>query len=284
MKRRSFLQQTGLAVAGSEIALASDSTLSHEAADVVSEGDSRRRVLVTSAHSVLARETADALHADYDVQLTAPTEIATRHPFTQNGLGHEKATNMLVRGMDAIVHVAEPGIDASEEEQIDYRTRCTYNLLRAATEERVPHVVYLSSLQMLTGYDEDFEVTEDWRPLPSDDADMLSHYLGEFTCREFAREGNVGVVVLRLGRIAKTEEVSGQPFDPTRVDQRDVVQAVSKVLGARFSGSGPLTRNWSVFHIQSGSPLARFTSNRAIGAFGYAPQFPQVHGLPAGKN
>ncbi len=273
MKRRSFLQHSGFAVGGSGGALASAGARLSKADDVVSEQDSPRRVLVTSAHSVLARKIADALDVGYDIQLTAPSEISTQHPFIRSGLGHDKTTNTLVRGMDAIVHVAQPLAEASEEDQIDYRTRGTYNLLRAAADERVRHVLYLSSLQMLTGYNEDFEVTEDWRPLPSDDAQVLSHYLGEFTCREFAREGRIGVVVLRLGKIVQAEEVAGKPFDPMWVNQRDVVQAVSKALAARLSGKGPLARTWSVFHIQSGSPQARFTSARANSVFGYTPQF-----------
>ena len=273
MKRRSFLQHSGFAVSGSGGVLASAGERLSQADDAVSEEDSLRRVLVTSGHSVLAQKIADALDVGYDVQLTAPSDISTRHPFTRSGLGHDKTTNTLVRGIDAIVHVAEPPVEMSEEDQIDYRTRGTYNLLRAAADEGVRHVLYLSSLQMFAGYNEDFEVTEDWRPLPSDDAQVLSQYLGEFTCREFTREGQIGVVVLRLGKIVQAEEVEEKPLGPTEVSQRDVVQAVYKALGARLSGKGPLARTWSVFHIQSGSPQARFTSARASSVFGYAPQF-----------
>ena len=277
MKRRSFLQQAGLAVAGSGGALGAPGSARaqpHEVADLVIAENSPKRVLVTSAHSALARAIADALAVDYEVRLTAPSEIGTRHPFSKSGLGHDESTNKLVRGMDVVVHVAQPAADASGEDQIDYRTRGTYNLLRASADEGVRHVLYLSSLQMMTGYEENFEVTEDWRPLPSDDAQVLSHYLGEFTCREFARDGRLGVIVLRLGKIVQASEVAGKPFDSMWVDQRDVVQAVCKALGARLSGKGPLARTWSLFHIQSSSPLARFTSGQAKSAFEYAPQFP----------
>lgn len=157
---------------------------------------------------------------------------------------------------------------------MDYRTRGTYNLLRSASEQGVPHIIYLSSLKLLTGYDRGFEVTEDWRPVPSGDAEVLSHYLGEFTCREFAREGRLGVVVLRLGEVVQGNEVAGEAFDPLWLDHRDAVQAVAKALDARLAGAGPAGRSWSVFHIASGSPQARFTCERAKRAFGYAPQFP----------
>ena len=274
MKRRRFLRQAGLTVVGTGGALTSARAQAPEAATVVERAqNARKRVLVTSAHSTLTRAIADALAAAYDVQLTAPSEVATRHPFTRNDLD-EKTTNTLVRGMDAIVHVAQPPAQSSQTDHIDYRTRGTYNLLRSAADEGVRHALYLSSLRMLTGYEKDFAVTEDWRPLPSEDADVLSHYLGEFTCREFAREGRLGVVVLRLGKVVQGDDVAGKLFDPSWIDQRDVVQAVSKALAARLAGKGPLAHNWSVFHIESGSPQARFTSERAKHAFGYAPQFP----------
>jgi nucleoside-diphosphate-sugar epimerase len=51
------------------------------------------------------------------------------------------------------------------------------------------------------GYNESFEVDEEWRPLPTIASAGLSDHLGEFTCREFSREGKLNVVVLRLGNI-----------------------------------------------------------------------------------
>lgn len=275
MKRRSFLQQAGLSVAGGGVALISAGPHS-EAADALDQRDSPKRVLVTSAHTDLAQAIADALAVNYVVHLTASSEVATRHSFTKTELGDDNTVDTLVRGMDTIVHLAQPPDDARDEDQIDCLTRGTYNLLRSAASEGVRHVLYLSSLELLTGYDEDFEVTEDWRPLPSDDAHVLSHYLGEFTCREFAREGRVGVVVLRLGKIVHAGQLAGEPFNPMWIDQRDAVQAVSKAMKARLSGTGPLARGWSVFHIHSGSPRARFTSERAKREFGYEPQFLQA--------
>jgi nucleoside-diphosphate-sugar epimerase len=239
----------------------------------LNQRDSPKRVLVTSAHTDLAQAIADALAVNYEVHLTAPGEVATRHSFSKIELGDDSPVDTLVRGMDTIVHLAQPPDDARDEDHIDDCTRGTYNLLRSAASEGVRHVFYLSSLELLIGYDEEFEVTEDWRPLPSDDAQVLSHCLGEFTCREFAREGRVGVVVLRLGKIVRADQLAGAPFNPLWIDQRDAVQAVSKAMKARLSGTGPLTRAWSVFHIHSGSPQARFTSERAKREFGYEPQF-----------
>ena len=83
--------------------------------------------------------------------------------------------------------------------------RSTYNLLLAAAQHGVKNIVYLSSLAIMTGYPEDLAVDEDWRPLAKGDSPGLAEYLGEVVCREFAREGKIHAVVLRLGNVVQGE-------------------------------------------------------------------------------
>lgn len=281
MRRRDFLQKTAFTalgapvLAGAEGRAAAPAALPTPRAARPSQAPAgkKRNVLITSAHSRLAQAMADALAADCQIRLTAVADVRTSHPFTRCDLGHGAATTEPVRGMDAIVHVAEPLPGAGEAERIDHRTRCTYNLLRAAVQEGVTRVVYLSSLAMMTAYDPEFEVSEDWRPLPHSEATGLSDYLGEFTCREFARQGRLRVVVLRLGRVVRAEAVAGKPFDPLWVDERDVAQAVGLVLVARDNDPRPGHDRWSVFHIGHDSPRARFSVAKAKRLLGYKPQF-----------
>ena len=280
MKRRHFLQRAGLLCAsGTTIAagatIASGTTKAATAAqsDQAKEDGQIKSVLVTSAQTPLAKAIAAALGDAYRVHLTGPREMVTDLPYTRSDLGHDESTDRLVSGMDAVVHVAQPPPGASERERIDRRTRGTYNLLRAAATQGVRRVVYLSSLAMMTGYDEDFEVSEDWRPPLTDSPHVLSDCLGEFTCREFARSGQLGVVVLRLGTVVKADEVKGKPFDPLWVEERDAASAVRGALSAQFSDNASSVGFWKIFHIQSGSPRARFTSARAQSSLGYQPQF-----------
>jgi nucleoside-diphosphate-sugar epimerase len=179
----------------------------------------------------------------------------------------------MVRGLDAIVHVAQPPPTATEAEKIDYRTRCTYNLLKAAARERVRRLIYLSSLRMMTGYDEQFEVAEDWRPLPTPEPDSISHFLGEFVCREFAREGKLDVIILRLGTVVRAEAVSGKRFDPLWVDERDMIQAVSLALNRLCKENASSPGFWSVLHILSQSPHVPFSVIKAKRLLGYKPRF-----------
>ena len=226
----------------------------------------QKTVLITSARSPLAESLAAGLANQYSLRLTERAPVRTAHSFVPCELGDDSKTNALVRGVDAIVHVAEPLPGETGGQQLDLLTRCTYNLLFAAAQESIGRVVLLSSLEVMAGYPAELTVSETWRPKPGTEAAVLSKHLGEFTCREFARQGKCNVVVLRLGKVVRARDTLGKPFDPMWVEEGDVVQAVSAALSAK-AGS------WQVFHIQADSPGARFAVSRAKAALGYRPRF-----------
>jgi len=142
-------------------------------------------------------------------------------------------------------------------------------------DEGVPRFVYLSSLSIMEGYEPNLVVTERWRPVPSTDTPVLCYHLGEYVCREFTREGDITVVCLRLGKL----EAQGDVSDPTALHIDDAVHAVERALITELRSSqtararpGPSTR-WSVFHIQSPVPNARFMTATAERVLGYIPTF-----------
>ena len=208
-------------------------------------------VLITSGETALARALAAALSGEHEVVLTDVVEVETDRDFVTCELGHEGETEALVDGMDAIVHLAElPEALKSDAREMDFQTRCTYNLMYAAREKNVPHVVYVSSLHLFASCDPNYQVTEVWAPRPSTEAEPLARYLGEFTCREFAREHSVRVTCLRFG------DVGGDGTMALTV--ADAVKAIGRVLAT----DGPM---WQVLHVQSDVPHARFPIDRAMG-------------------
>ena len=46
-----------------------------------------------------------------------------------------------------------------------------------------------------------------WRPRPTTDLFPLSRHLGEFVCREFAREGQINISIIRLGDIIDEDTI-----------------------------------------------------------------------------
>jgi nucleoside-diphosphate-sugar epimerase len=229
------------------------------------KGEKHLKILITSATALLARSLADLLSGEHQIRLTAQTQVKCEHEFVLCALDHDASSNLLVRGMDAIVHVGEPLPESGAGEQIDYLTRCTYNLLMAATAEGVSKVVYLSSLDLMTDYDKNYIVDERWRPLPRPEPPTLSKYLGESTCKEFAREGKLNVVILRLGQTMRVED-GQKPSASVWVDERDVAQAICKALTTD-------TTEWAIYHVEVDAPHARFSIAKAKSELGFQPHY-----------
>ena len=110
------------------------------------------RILITSGGNQRCAVLADQLAQSHEVRLSERVHVETAHEFVQCALGHDRSTNLLTRGMNAIVHAVEPLPDEDVSAQIDAASRCTYNLLMAAVEEGVPQVVLLSTLELMADY------------------------------------------------------------------------------------------------------------------------------------
>ncbi|MEZ4679710.1 MAG: NAD-dependent epimerase/dehydratase family protein [Caldilineaceae bacterium] len=224
-------------------------------------------LLITSAAATLAQTLAEALRTNHTVRLTERVPVTGVTDLAISPLGPDFSTNLLVRGVEAIIHVAEPLATDSDLQRIDYLTRCTYNLCVAAAAEGVKRLIYLNTLQVMAAYDPTYLVGESWRPRPTTAAPLLAKHLGESTCREFARECKLEVVSLRLGNIiSDTDGATGEQA-AMALDSRDAVQAVELALAKE------LPRRWSVFHIQHKSAQARFPIFYAEQELGFSPQY-----------
>ncbi len=233
------------------------------------------KILITAGASALAQDLAQALSPEHSVLLTDVADVETQWPFVRCDLGHDAATDRLVTGVDAIILLAAafPGSvegaavtdDGAANRLVDYHTRCNYNLLDAASEAGVARCVYASSLSLFASCEEDWAVDELWRPRPTTEPAVLAQHLGEFACREFGREGRISITCLRLGQLDDAVEAAAQPHDPTWLARADAVQAFQCALAAP-------AEPWAIYHIQSDFPGARFSTDRAQGALGYAPR------------
>jgi nucleoside-diphosphate-sugar epimerase len=219
-------------------------------------------LLITSAGSELAQIVVHGLTGRHALRLTDRRDHRLTGEFAQSPLGHDASTNLLVRGVDAVVHVAEPDPVDTGTEYLDYMTRATYNLLLAASQEHVGRVVYLSTLDLMAAYGPEYEVTERWRPRPSPEPRLLGKHLGEIVCREFARERKLTVVALRVGM-----PISGGGHDllhPMAIAAGDVAAAVDRALTAAVAP-------WSAIHVQGEFPGARFAIADARRILGFNP-------------
>lgn len=218
----------------------------------------------------MAQFLTQSLAAHHHVRLTErvqleppPTVNKGEQPTAEGGiefvcspLEHDFGSNLLAREMDTVIHVAEPLDTDNEYTQIDILTRCTYNLLVAAVQEGVPHLLLLSTLALMTEYQPSYRISERWRPQPSTDPYVLSKHLAEFTAREFAREQKIHVTVVRLGQLVYPDREPLSVGELPAVDAAVVAQAVDHLLHK------PAER-WSIYHIGNESTHPHFTMSKA---------------------
>ena len=231
-------------------------------------------ILITGASTRIGRLLADALSESHSVTISDRVPASDADNFVLCDLNHDPATNDLVRDMDVVIHTGQVNAELPVSEQLDGGMRCVYNLVRAAAEAGVPRFVFLSSLSVMGRYDEDYAVTERWLPAPTTEADVLCFHLGEFICREFAREQRIEVVCLRLGDLIGGEESA--PLSTSALFPEDAIQAVEKALTTDISEGYADSRSyWAVFHIQSDVTNRRFLTTTAETRLGYRPSGPR---------
>ena len=229
------------------------------------------RILLTGAASDLGRTLTTALEADGHRLLLVDGEAVSASAQSEAcvaDLTESDAIWSAVRGVEAVVHTGEPPANVPADPKVrdafllDYYTRGTHVLFKAGVEAGVKRFVYGSTLDLFRPYPEDVYISEMWRPLPTTDTESLARYLGELTCREFARDFLVGVTALRLGTIALEEEVVGQPPDLTWLDRRDAVRSFCSALERDTSDHPNWSRRWGLFHVCATPPNPKYVHNR----------------------
>ena len=207
------------------------------------------RVLITGAATPFGQTLAADLADTHQLRLTDCEAITTEREFVQSALGHDETTDALVADIDIIIHQAyAPRPADGETTWLDHNSRRTYNLLLAASEAAVKHVILVSSIDLFAPYDDNLTVGEHWKPLPSCEPAILGAHLAEFTTREFAHSHALKVTIVRLGHLVRAEEVSSQSYDPMWLDESDAVQAVENILA---KGNSERRSQYGIAHILS---------------------------------
>ena len=180
----------------------------------------------------------------------------------------------LVQGAHAIVHLAprlvvETLKDRPGGDLLDVAARGTHVLYKAALEAGVTRAVQASTLAVMDAYDDDLEVTEQWRPRPAPEPRQLAPYLAELVAREFTRdvqlETPMDVICLRLAG-----------FTHLAVD--DAAQAIVGAVAKLREGGRRRGHRFRLYHVAPLTSEARYTSALAQRELGYATPSPSGKG------
>lgn len=214
-------------------------------------------VLITSAASPTGALLAAALQGEYTVHCT---DLRSRAggDIEACELEHDDATDAIVSGIEAIVHVGYAGQDGDETALVDYHTRRTYNLLYAAAHAGVQRVINISTLRLYEPYEENLTVTENWRPMPTaSEPQLLACHLGEIVAKEFARDRLLRVLNLRLGfPFVEGDAAAHAAGQTAAIATADVAHSVARALHCELD-------YWQCAHVQSPVDGQRFLTQRA---------------------
>jgi len=203
------------------------------------------KLLITGADRPLGQLLCVALEKEHQVKAVSRENCDHRDT---------EAFAFICKDVDAILHcdVFDPVGDLSEQVCLDWATRGTYVLMQAARNAGVKRVVLASHLSLFEGYPEHYVVDETWQPQPQPCAESLAPYLAELTCREFAREGGICALGIRLGALG----ASGGTLET------DGVTAFKGALDLKFE---PLGYRWQIFHVCSGKRFPMRSARSALG-------------------
>jgi nucleoside-diphosphate-sugar epimerase len=218
------------------------------------------KITLTGANRPLGRLALEHLSKQHTVVpiCCAPETVGGQSPCRTVDLCDEQQVEPIVNGADAIVHLAEfdprSGSTAIDEKTLLERASFgAYRLCWAAREAGAARMVIVGSLAVFDSYPADYLIDELWQPRPSSEPNCLAPYVPELVAREFAREGGIGIVCLRFGRIGD---------DPEGTPVEDALEAIDRSLAYPFTDRG---YRWRVFHISSSPRFIMRNAHRELG-------------------
>ncbi|NKB68096.1 MAG: NAD-dependent epimerase/dehydratase family protein [Candidatus Latescibacteria bacterium] len=235
------------------------------------------RVLIAGAAGRLGREIARVLEDDYQVRLFDAVGDGEGEWVLGEPVDPEAAGRAL-EGVDALILTGEPPLQvpadevARDEMILDWATRGTHVLCTAAVEEGVKRIVYGGTLEVFAGYPDTVYISEMHKPLPGPEIYSMARYLGELTCREFARDHRLTATGLRLGKLVCAEEVDRREADYLWLDRRDAAQAFQRALPLDRSEALEWNGRWALYHIAAEWAKPKFLIDRAR-SMGYEPEY-----------
>ena len=229
------------------------------------------KILLSGASDPFAFVLSSALRKKHEIRLTDTVQVDTDREFVISELNHDEVTDRLVKDVDVLICLPySRRAKDHETDWIDVTTRRQYNLLSAAATANVSQIIAISTLDLMTPYDKDMTVTEDWKPLPSTDPEILGAHLTEFVAKEFAHSNTLNITIFRLGHLVREQETRGKEYDPMWLDESDAAEAISLLTDQNFSPIPPEIP-YRVLHLQSVSKFSRFSSQRTCSLLNFVP-------------
>lgn len=246
----------------------------------------KQRILITGASGRVGVRVIPLLKQKYDLILTDLKKPENSDlPFIQADLTDFNQVQHLMRGVDAIVHLAiaadkdfihkspvksssatrgmfDPQWFRFKDAMVDINVRGTFYLYEAARFAGVQKIVFFSSLTTMLGKPEYGIITSKMEPRPMNFY-ACTKLFGEHLAELYSREFGISSICLRLGQpyplnIPLDESIKKPRFRGLVVGHLDTAKAIDCALRAK--------RNYGVYYIisRSDTPYIDTSKNEEI--------------------
>lgn len=243
------------------------------------QASSRTRILLTGAAGSIGSAFFAATSSRYTFRLadkaplTLPEELAKEHEIVTLDISDLAACQEACREIDIVVHLAgDPSPEADfYASLLPNNIQGTYNIFQAAKDQGCQRVIFASSVQVFSGYEEDIQVQLETPVRP---ANMygVSKCFGEAVAAYFAHSEGLSSIAIRIGAYTRNGVVPGwmrQYPDPRSMtvylSERDFNQLL---IGCIETPNIP----FAIVHGISDNHLKRMNINSTRELVGYAPQ------------
>jgi uronate dehydrogenase len=144
--------------------------------------------------------------ADRSIENLLPFE-AEGHEVFQLNIADPDACQQACTGMDMVIHLAaNPSPQAQfYESLLDDNIKGTYNIFRAASDQRCQRVIYASSVQAVEAYTTDTQIHPEMSVRPKN-LYGVSKCFGEALASYFAYNENLSAIAIRIGAFTHEED------------------------------------------------------------------------------
>jgi nucleoside-diphosphate-sugar epimerase len=200
-----------------------------------------KKILLTGASGLIGKEVAKGLvTAGFEVLATdlVKDDLSPAQNFVVGDLVSSDFISQLDFSCDAIVHlgsIPRPGI-ASDETVLHNNVIGTYHVFASAVKEKVPLVVYASSLSIYglawsTGTSPDYVPVDEKHPLHHYESYALSKEVNERSADMWANRSETAFVGLRFPH-THTEALFAEMAQKMRAGDKEILEQGAKIFWA----------------------------------------------------
>ncbi|WP_308798100.1 NAD-dependent epimerase/dehydratase family protein [Agromyces silvae] len=233
-----------------------------------------RSVLITGGAGNIATRFAERVSGVYDLTLLdLPGRFTEAHAawgrLVEADLTDLEAVGEAMRGIDTVIHLGGERRPASLwSTLLPVNIVGTYNVVAAAVAAGCRHVIYGSSVHVVTGYEPQLQVRET-DPVRPGDLYGVTKCFGEALGAYVAATEGVSFTALRIGAFQDPERLADDRAGWMLRDYcapEDLFQLLAAVIDADRSG-------FQIYNAVSGNRFSRLPIDKARAKLDYAPAY-----------